>query len=141
MSSETEAPRERPVRGPERLRRESPGATVALMALLAGLACGGRSSAASGVLPESTYVQVMARLSLTDSALAPAEYTPPADLSRDSARALVLRRWGVADSALLSYAARLGDDPGRLKDVWNRVRTLADSLARAGWTPAAAEAR
>jgi hypothetical protein len=141
MSSETDASRARPLRGPERRRRETPAATVALMALLAGVACGGRSSAAPGVLPESTYVQVMARLSLTDSLLAPAEYARPANLSRDSAHALVLRRWGVADSALLSYAARLGDDPSRLKDVWNRIRTVADSLARAGWIPAAAEAR
>lgn len=92
-------------------------------------------------MAESTYVQVMARLSLMDSTLAPAEYTPPAKPGRDSARALVLRRWGVGDSALLSFSDRLGGDPTRLKDVWSRIRTLADSLARSGWTPAAAEAR
>lgn len=118
-----------------------PAATLAWLALVACVACAGRGSGAPGVLPESTYVQVMARLSLTDSLLAPAEYAAPAGLNRDSARVLILRRWGVSDSALLAFANELGGHPDRLKEVWTRVRTLADSLTRAGWTPAAAETR
>ncbi len=146
MSSEIEASPLRPVRPPAgcvdgRERPAAPVAAVALVALVAGIACAGGDSGAPGVLPESTYVQVMARLSLTDSLLAPAEYTPPAKLERDSARAAILRRWGVSDSALVRTASRLGSDPNRVKEVWTRIRTMADSLARAGWNPAAAEAR
>jgi hypothetical protein len=114
--------------------------SLALLATLLAATCGGRRAEA-GVVAESTYVQIMARLSLADSLLAPADYEPPAGLSRDSARALVLGRWGVPDSALEAFADGLGEDPGRLKDVWTRIRSLADSLARSGWSPLPEEER
>ena len=104
----------------------------------AAAACGGPRAPAGG-LPDSTYVQVMARLALVDSAMAPSSYHFPDTLPRDSARALVLRRFGVRDSALLSYADALGGEPDHMQEVWTRIRSLADSLADGGWTPGADE--
>ncbi len=108
---------------------------------LASTACEIGRPQGSGVLPESTYVQVMARLSLADSILAASDYTLPVGLARDSARHLVLRRWAVSDSELITFADRLGRDPSRLTDVWTRIRQVADSLSRARWTPTPSGAR
>lgn len=116
-----------------------PAAVVILAVASAAAACGG-PPAPAGVLPDSTYVQVMARLALVDSSLAPSGYHLPDSLPRDSARALVLRRFGVRDSALLAYADSLGGRPDRMQEVWTRIRSLADTLADSGWSPGADEA-
>lgn len=110
-------------------------AALLCAASLAGTtSCGGDAGPPTG-LADSTYVQVMARLSLVDSAMAPAGYELPKGLSRDSARALVLRRWGVTDTTLVAFADAQGVRPNRMQDLWTRIRQLADSLARAHWTP------
>ncbi|HKK08157.1 MAG TPA: hypothetical protein VKA44_04670 [Gemmatimonadota bacterium] len=112
----------------------APPVLVAGLALACAAACGGRAERPGG-LADSTYVQVMARLALVDTALAPSDFDLPDSLPRDSARQLVLRRWGVSDTALLAHAEALGGRPDRMQEIWTSIRELADSLAKDGWRP------
>ena len=112
----------------------APPVLVVGLALACVAGCGGRTERPGG-LDDSTYVQVMARLALVDTALAPSDFHLPDSLPRDSARQLVLRHWGVADTALLAYADALGGRPDRMQEIWTSIRELADSLAEDGWRP------
>lgn len=136
------SPTDRPTVARPRGARVGRACAPVLAALLAGLAaaCGGARTPRAAGLTDSTYVEVMARLALLDSTLAPGDYHLPDSLPPDSARSLVLGRWGVADSSLVSFAREVGSEPERMQGIWERIRVLADSLARRGWRPDGPEA-
>jgi len=136
------SPEDRPTDAPPRGVQSGRARPLVLAALLAGLAaaCGGRAATRAAGLTDSTYVEVMARLALVDSTLAPADYQLPDSLPPDSARSLVLERWGVADSSLVAFAEEVGSEPERMQGIWQRIRELADSLATRGWRPDRPEA-
>lgn len=74
-------------------------------------------------LSDSLYVAVMARLTAIDRDLA-----RRAPERADSARRAVLARHGVSAEALRAYAARHGDDPAHLAEIWRAVQATADTL-------------
>ncbi len=74
------------------------------------------------MLPDSTYVEVMAQLAYVyvnvfDSAAA------------DSARAVVLETFGVTFDQLRAYSERHGADPDKMLEVYQAISTRAESLA------------
>lgn len=101
------------------------------------LACGGGEPSASGVVSDSTYVEVMARLVLLDSTMTSPAEVPLGGLDRDSARRIVLRRHGVDADELLRFAEERGRSPEVMADVWRRVQELGDSLESSDWRPGA----
>lgn len=112
---------------------------VALAVALLSTACGEEAGPATEVEPDR-YVDVMARLALVDTAMASSVRAGPLAISPDSARALILDRWSVTDDQLVSFARTMGRHPTRMRELWERVMTTADSLRDAGWTPGAEEA-
>lgn len=82
----------------------------------------------------------MARLALVDTAMASSVRVGPLAISPDSARALILDRWNVTDDQLVGFARTMGRDPSRMRELWERVMTTADSLRDEGWTPGAEDA-
>lgn len=95
-------------------------------------ACGGEEAPATR-LPDSVYVEVMARLVLVDSAFGTSGAVPTGAPPADSLRARILQRWGVEGEDLLAYARTRGDDPEQMQAIWGRIRDLSDSLDTAGW--------
>ena len=102
------------------------------LALLTGACRGGEAPATP--VPDSVYVEVMARLVLVDSAFGSSDGLPPGAPPADSVRARILERWGVKGEDLLSYARTRGDDPTQMQAIWRRIRDLSDSLDTAGWS-------
>lgn len=103
-----------------------------MLALLLLGACGGEERPATRV-PDSIYVEVMARLVLVDSAFGASGAVPSGAPAADSLRARILERWGVAGEDLLAYARTRGEDPEQMQAIWGRIRDLSDSLDTAGW--------
>lgn len=101
------------------------------LALLTGACRGGEAPATP--VPDSVYVEVMARLVLVDSAFGASDGLPTGAPPADSVRARILERWGVRGEDLLSYARTRGDDPEQMQAIWRRIRDLSDSLETAGW--------
>ncbi len=117
-----------PPGGPRRTAgRTLASAPPALGALLLGAlglaaACGQGEPEARG-LSDSLYVAVMARLTAIDRDLA-----RRAPERADSARRAVLARHDVSTEALRAYAARHGDDPAHLAEIWRAIQATADTL-------------
>lgn len=130
-----------------------PGVRLAALLLAAALAgwgllsaaCAGRE-ASDPALPDSTYVDVMARLSLIREAgqgrprpgasgRSGAGFTTGADsLEREAIRG-VLRESGVEEGALVDFARQVGDEPERMSALWERIQAVSDSLRIEGWDP------
>lgn len=133
MARHTTSPTER---SPSRCRGSSLGTGTALLAsllLLTGCAERGEGAADGAPIDDSTYVEVMARLVAVDST-----FRDPAgelSISRDSARALILRAHEVRPGELLEFAERIGGDAERMRAVWEHIRLLTDTLEARGWTP------
>ena len=119
------------------------GALVAGSLALGG--CAGRE-ASDPALAESTYVDVMARLSLIreageggprPGAAGPSGggFTTGADSLEQEAIQGVLREAGVGEEALVDFARQVGDEPERMSALWERIQALADSLRMEGWDP------
>jgi len=87
--------------------------------LIAGLTIG--CSDVSGGLDEETYVDVMARLSISRS-------HNVGTLADDSARASILAQFGLTGQELLDFAERFGDDVTRMDRLWDQIRDRVDSL-------------
>lgn len=129
-----------PASGPD-VRRRSRGAApwlltagaAAALALLAA-ACGGRE-AGGGPVPDSVYVEAMARLVLLDTAVSPTLEPALEGSARDSARSRVLERYGVDAEELLAFARERGGDPERMQSVWQRVYELSGTLKEEDWRP------
>ncbi len=79
-------------------------------------ACGGDL-----VLPERTYVDVMARLNAAHSALF-------RDIQKDSARTAILAEFGVSEEDLLEFARVHGEDVPRMRRLWQAIRYEVDLL-------------
>lgn len=120
-------------------RRAGAVLAVALSVALLSTACGEDAAPATKLEPDR-YVDVMARLALVDTAMASSVRAGPLAISPDSARALILDRWSVTDDQLVSFARTMGRDPSRMRELWERVMTTADSLRDAEWTPGAEDA-
>lgn len=80
-------------------------------------------------------MDVMARLALVDTAMTTSVQVGPLSISSDSARRLVLNRWSVTGDQLVQFARTASRDPARMRELWERVMSAADSLREAGWTP------
>lgn len=106
---------------------------VATLLLLAA-ACGGRE-VGGGPVPDSVYVEAMARLVLLDTAVSPTLEPPVSGAALDSARDRVLERWGVDTGELLAFARNRGDDPDRMRAIWQRVYELSGTLKEQAWRP------
>lgn len=113
--------------------RPSPGGGAAMLSLaLLVSACGGETPPATEV-PDSVYVEVVARLMLVDSAFGTAPGLPAGDAPVDSLRARILEEWGVRGDELVEFARTRGAEPEQMQAIWRRVRDLRDSLEEAGW--------
>lgn len=121
-----------PVRG--RIRP----ALVAGMGLLVALQGCGERGPEPDVLDDSTYVQVMARLSYIRQ-VADRSGSPDSLRWADSARPAVLEDFGVGGEELERYAALHGDDPRHMTEVWERIGDVLDDIlgraARIGGPP------
>lgn len=106
-------------------------AALLLLLAAAGAACAGPERTAAP-LPDSVYVPVMARLSAVAAARSDAD-EPLGDERADSVRKAVLREHGVSPEELEEHARSLGDEPGRMRRLWERIVELSDSLHSAGW--------
>jgi len=87
--------------------------------LTAGLVAG--CSGETTGLNEDTYVEVMARLSLSRTR----SLGTPTD---DSTRAAVLEEFGLTGRDLEDFAERYGDDLTRMARLWDLIRVRVDSL-------------
>lgn len=85
-------------------------------------------------IPDSTYVSVMARLSVLMQATRGRRSPLPDSVVR-SARAEILRGHDVREAELLSFAEAVGDEPARMDELWSAIDARVDSLQDAGWTP------
>lgn len=110
--------------------RAGPAALLLVLAA-AGAGCAGPERTAAP-LPDSVYVPVMARLSAVAAARSDAE-DPLGDEEADSLRKAVLREHGVRPEELEEHARSLGDEPGRMRRLWERIVAASDSLRGAGW--------
>lgn len=111
---------------------------VAAGLLLAATATGGAACAgperSEAPVREEVYVEVMARLAAIRVAADSGRLADPLSRARaDSLRSEVLRAHGVTRSDLERYARVVGDEPGRMKALWERIGDTADSLSEAGW--------
>lgn len=79
--------------------------------------CGGPE----GALDDDTYVQVMAKLTW-------ARATYARTTEGDSVRAATLDEYGVTGQQLEDFAARFGDDPGRMHRLWEEIRLEVEVL-------------
>lgn len=113
---------------------------VVLALLLAGCGVDAVDGGAAGPVSDSVYVEVMARLVLLDSVMASGDGRLPEGMTRDSARALVLRAHHVTGDELLTFARERGTRPERMEDIWGRIRELSDSLGEGGWRPTGPDA-
>lgn len=112
---------------------------MAVLALLVA-GCGADRGARSGApVADSVYVEVMARLVLLDSLMGGGERHLPDGTPRDSARAHVLRTFGVRGDELLAYARERGTQPEQMEAIWRRIYELSDSLEDEGWRPVPAD--
>lgn len=113
-----------------------PGPLVGAAAALALLAaaCGG-TEAGGGPVPDSVYVEAMARLVLLDTAVSPTLEPAPEDAALDSARGRVLERYGVDAEELLAFARNRGGEPERMQEIWRRVYELSGQLKEEDWRP------
>lgn len=109
---------------------------VVLVLLLVGCGDDGGDAAAPPV-PDSAYVEVMARLVLLDSLMGSGAPSLPEGTSRDSARLRVLRAYGVQGDELLAFARERGTRPEEMEAIWRRIYELSDSLGDEGWRPPA----
>lgn len=117
-------------------RRSGAGGLTAGAALLLLVAACGGPDAGERAVPDSVYVEAMARLVLLDTAVPPTLEPALSGASLDSARGRVLRRWGVDDEELLEFARNRGDDPERMQAIWQRVYELSSTLREQDWSPA-----
>lgn len=130
-----------------------------LLAAAAGCAGPERSEAP---VSEDVYVEVMARLAAVRVAADPDRVTPETRRRRsdslpaggqpsargpepdgrvgalstgraDSLRDSILEEHGITRSDLKIFARVVGDEPGRMEALWNRIAARADSLVGAGW--------
>lgn len=108
------------------------GAAAALVLLAA--ACGG-NEAGAGPVPDSVYVEAMARLVLLDTAVSPTLEPAPQGSALDSARGRVLERYGVDAEKLLAFARARGSEPERMQEIWRRVYELSGKLKEEDWRP------
>lgn len=109
-------------------------AGLATLLLLPAAGCGG-GEADRGAVPDSVYVEAMARLVLLDTAVSPTLEPALTGAALDSARDRVLERWGVDAEALLAFARERGDEPDRMEAVWRRVYELSGALKDEEWRP------
>lgn len=110
-----------------------PAGAAAALALLAA-ACGG-TEAGAGPVPDSVYVEAMARLVLLDTAVSPTLEPAPEGSALDSARGRVLERYGVDADELLAFARDRGGEPERMEEIWRRVYELSGKLKEGDWRP------
>lgn len=109
-------------------------AGVAALLLLPAAGCGG-DEADRAAVPDSVYVEAMARLVLLDTAVSPTLEPALSGAALDSARDRVLELWGVDAEALLAFARERGDEPDRMEAVWRRVYELSGALKDEEWRP------
>lgn len=109
-----------------------PFAAPLLLTLLLVIGCGERGGVGDAAIPDSTYVEVMARLVRIDSTF---RARSELSMSRDSAREMVFRAYDVRPEELLAFADRVGPEVDRMHAIWDHIRVAADSLDRRGWTP------
>lgn len=115
-----------------------PGGVLLLVTLLTGpTACD--DSSPRGLIPDSVYVQTLARLAVVDTSFAPGRRVMD-DTPVDSARRLVLQERDVEPEELVEFADYWGRRPEKMHRLWERIRDLADSLRESGWRPAGPEA-
>jgi hypothetical protein len=101
---------------------------LALGAGLLGLACADETPGVSA-LPDSLYVDVIARLELIGNQAT----DPERQAIADSIRSAVLSEYGVDAAALLTFADEVGEQPARMRAVWEAIGDTRDSLQQAGW--------
>lgn len=114
---------------------DRPGLRPLALALLVavGASCAGPERTAAPV-PEDVYVEVMARLAAVRSASDPGRHRDPVPEGRaDSLREAVLREHGVGRAELKEFARVVGDEPERMRGLWERIAARVDSLQSAGW--------
>lgn len=110
-------------------------AAVALLFLGLAAACAGPERSEPPV-SEEVYVEAMGRLAAIRTATDPGQVAPPMPEERaDSLRREVLDRHELTRSDLEQFARRIGDEPERMKALWERIASVSDSLWRAGWPP------
>lgn len=91
-------------------------------ALVAAPSCDGEATD-PGLVSDSTYVDLMARLWLVQE-----RHGREEDEAADSARRAVLAERGVSEADLRRYAERHGDDPFRMAELWRAVEAKAEEL-------------
>lgn len=114
---------------------EIPGARHLAVALLLAAAAGcAGPERTDAPIPEPVYVEVMARLAAVRTAADPGRHRDPLAPARaDSLREAVLREHGVRRSELKEFARVVGDEPERMRRLWERIASRSDSLRNAGW--------
>jgi len=117
---------------PRAAARVAAGLLLAATATV-GAACAGPERSEAPVA-EDVYVEVMSRLAAIHAAADSGRAAEPLTRARaDSLRSEVLRDHGVTRSDLEAFARVVGDEPGRMKALWERIGAAADSLSEAGW--------
>lgn len=101
---------------------------VGLLVLLLGACAGPERSPAP--VPDSTYVEVMARLSRVRSGRVDPDADSLAPGKADSLRRRILEEHGVSASDLEQFARVVGDEPARMQRLWERIRARVDSLQK-----------
>ncbi len=89
--------------------------------LLAGCLVAAGCGGPEGALDDDTYVRVMAKLTW-------ARATYARTTEGDSVRAATLDEYGVTGQQLEDFAARFGDDPGRMHRLWEEIRLEVEVL-------------
>lgn len=112
-----------------------PLAATLLAGALLSSACSTDEAPGPSGLSDSVYVEVMARLVLLDPDMTSETDVPLRGLPRDSARSLVLDRWGVEPERLLRFAEQQGRSPARMAELWRRIQERSDTLESRGWRP------
>lgn len=119
--------------GPRAVARVAAGLLMAATATTVGAACAGPERSEAPVA-EDVYVEVMSRLAAIHAAADSGRVAEPLSGARaDSLRSEVLRDHGVTRSELKAFARVVGDEPRRMKALWERIGAATDSLSEAGW--------
>lgn len=85
------------------------------------------------LLPDSVYVEVLGRLVQVHQRLQRSrDTTGSVAMWADSARRAVLAGYALTEDELLTFARNRGDEPALMKDIWERIAALVDSLGRRG---------
>lgn len=108
-------------------------AGAVLLSVAAG--CGGAGTEDGGTVPDSVYVEAMARMVLLDTDVSPTLEPPLSGPALDSARSRVLEHHGVDAGELLEFARTRGGDPEQMQAIWQRVDELSRQLKDEEWRP------